>query len=535
MEERRGKSGRFAGAATAAQPIAFGDFRFTPRTGELWRGDVEVKLTPRAAEVLAVLVYRSGELVTKQELFDEVWQVGAVGDEALTSCVQELRRALGDDSRQPRYIETRYRRGYRLLAPVGPATMENRSAAMPSVRELPDKPSIAVLPFQNMSGDADQEYFADGLAEDIIAALSRVGWFFVTARNSSFVYKGKAVDIRQVGRELGVRYVLEGSIRKSGNRLRMTAQLIEAASCDHLWSDKYDGTLEQVFDLQDQIVERLIGALEPRLRSSEVSRARQKRPESLTAFDLVLQALPKHATMTAEGFAEAIELLDRTIALDPTYAQALGYAALCRALRPFHGASPDPAGDLREASALARRALDSDPSDPIALRAVAISVVLVSKDYRAGLDLMDRSLAVDGNAAFTWGMRGWVNVWAGEAAAAIKDFERAVRLSPFDPWNAHHYANGMAFALNLAGDHAEALAWARKCMQHNPHWSGSHRQLIASHFLAGQHVEARRAAIAYLQIEPGFTVHYWVENGPFRRTPEQERLFSALHLAGLPE
>ena len=399
---------------------------------------------------------------------------------------------------------------------------------------LPDKPSIAVLPFQNMSGDPDQEYFADGLAEDIITALSRVGWFFVTARNSSFAYKGKAVDIRQVGRELGVRYVLEGSIRKSGNRLRMTAQLIEASSGDHLWADKYDGTQEQVFDLQDQIVERLIGALEPKLRASEITRARQKRPESLTAFDLVLQALPKHATMTAEGFTRAIELLDRAIAIAPTYAQALGYAAWCRALRPFHGLSPDPAGDMREASALARRAFDSDPNDPIALRAVAITVVLVGKDYRAGLDLFDRSLAIDGNAALAWGLRGWVNVWAGEAAAAIEDFERALRLSPFDQWISN-YANGMAFALNLAGRHVEALAWAHKCMQHNPHWSASHRQVIASHFLSGQHVEAKRAAMAYLQVEPSFTVHYWVETGPFRRTPEQERVFSALHLSGLPE
>lgn len=238
--------------------------------------------------------------------------------------------------------------------------------------------------------------------------------------------------------------------------------------------------------------------------------------------------------MTAEGFTEAIELLDRAIALAPSYAQALGYAAWCRALRPFHGLIPDPAADLREASALARRALDSDPNDPIALRAVAITVVLVGKNYQAGLELFDRSLAIDGNAALTWALRGWVNVWAGEAAAAIVDFERALRLSPFDQWISN-YANGMAFALNLAGRHSEALVWAHKCMQDNPKWSASHRQVIASYFLVGQHVEAKRAAMAYLQVEPTFTVRYWVETGPFRRTPEQERLFSALRLAGLPE
>jgi TolB-like protein/class 3 adenylate cyclase len=399
---------------------------------------------------------------------------------------------------------------------------------------LPDKPSIAVLPFQNMSGDPEQEYFADGIVEDITTALSRVKWFFVTARNSSFTYKGKAVDVRQVGRELGVRYVLEGSIRRSGNRVRVTAQLIDASSGDHLWADKYDAAVVEIFDLQDQIVEKLIGAIEPKLRVSEIARVRRKRPENLNAFDLVLQALPKQMTMTAEGFAEAIELLDRAIEIAPTYAQALGNAAWCRAMRPFHGVSLDPARDLREASGLSRRALDADPEDPLALRMVAVTVVVVDRNYRAGLDFIDQSLAIDPNSAFAWGMRGWINVWAGDPVPAITEFEKALRLSPFDQW-VSNYMNGMACAFNFAGRFEEGLHWARKCMQHNPNWSASHRQLVASLFLAGQHVEAEQAAKAFLQIEPTFSVRAWSETAPFRRTPEQERLFAALRLAGLPE
>ena len=207
-----------------------------------------------------------------------------------------------------------------------------------------------MLPFQNMSGDPEQEYFADGMVEDIITALSRFKSLFVIARNSSFAYKGKAVDIRQVGRELGVRYVLEGSVRKAGSRIRITAQLIEASSGNHLWADKYDGTLEDVFDLQDQIVESLIGAIEPKLRATEIARARQKRPDSLTAFDLVLQALPKQATMTGEGFAGAIELLDRAVALVTRLCACARTCRMVPGVAPLSWVSPDPARDMREAS-----------------------------------------------------------------------------------------------------------------------------------------------------------------------------------------
>lgn len=419
------------------------------------------------------------------------------------------------------------------IAPEGAATSVAARVAGETRLPLPDKPSVAVLPFDNMSGDPEQAYFADGIAEDLITALSRVSWLFIIARNSSFAFKGEKVDIRTIGARLGVRYLVEGSVRRARERVRVTAQLIEASSGQHLWADRYDGPLDRVFELQDQITTSLVGAIEPKLRSTEIARARRKRPDSLDAFDLLLQALPHVATMTGDGLGRAIELLDRAIVLAPTYSQALGYSAYCRALRPFHGYSADPARDFREASELARRALDSDPEDPVGLRAAAVTVVLVDRDYQAGWDLMDRSLAIDSNSAYSWALRGWISIWAGEPEQAIPEFERAIRLSPYDQWISN-YSLGMAFALNTSGRFEEGLRWARRAIRENPSWIACHRQLVGALSLVGRLEEAREAARRHQAIDPNFTVRRWVETGPFRRTPNQERLFAALREAGLP-
>ena len=282
MGEFRESSGRSMAAAASDPAISFGAFRLMRRTGELWRGGTEVRLTPRAAAVLALLLERAQQVVTKQELLDRVWEGSSVGDEALTSCIRELRRALDDDAREPRYIETRHRRGYRLIVPVTTAT--------PAALALPDKPSVAVMPFQNMSGDPEQEYFVDGLVEDIITALSRISAFFVMARNSSFSYKGRAVDVRQVGQDLGVRYVLEGSVRKAGGRLRITGQLVDATTGNHIWADRYEGALEDVFDLQDRITSSVVAVIEPKVQQAEIKRAQAKSTANLTAYDLYLRA-----------------------------------------------------------------------------------------------------------------------------------------------------------------------------------------------------------------------------------------------------
>ena len=285
-------SGRSMAAAALNPAISFGAFRLMRRTGELWRGGTEVRLTPRAAAVLALLLDRALQVVTKQELLDRVWEGSAVGDEALTSCIKELRRALDDDAREPRYIETRHRRGYRLIVPVATATL----AAL----ALPNKPSVAVMPFQNMSGDPEQEYFVDGLVEDIITALSRISAFLVVARNSSFSYKGRAVDVRQVGQDLGVRYVLEGSVRKAGDRLRITGQLVDATTGNHIWAERYEGALEDVFDLQDRITSSVVAVIEPKVQQAEIKRAQAKSTANLTAYDVYLRAFAAHSDYEEE-------------------------------------------------------------------------------------------------------------------------------------------------------------------------------------------------------------------------------------------
>ena len=399
---------------------------------------------------------------------------------------------------------------------------------------LPDKPSIAVLPFENLSGDPEQAYFADGVAEDVITALCRTSSLFVIARNSSFAFRNHRRDVRTIASKLGVRYVVEGSVRKAGSRVRLTAQLIEASSNTHLWADKYDGALDEIFELQDQIVASVIGAIQPKLRAAEIARASRKRASSLDAYDLVLRSFPKQAPSTRNSFAEAIELLDRAIALAPSYAEALAYGAWCRVLRPSNGYSSDPARDYREAADLAGRALKADPGNPVALRSAGFVVLFTDRDYQAAWDLIDRSLAIDPNSAISWAWRGFVSVFAGAAETATTEFAKAIRLSPFDQWM-NAYSVGMAFSLLTSGQLEEGLRWARKGLQEGPDWGAAHRYLIAALSLTGRHAEAHAAAQRYLALEPGFSMRHLIETGPYRRTPNQELVFTAMRVAGLPE
>ena len=420
---------------------------------------------------------------------------------------------------------------WQLLSEVAVAPTTAPQVLLP----LPDKPSIAVLPFDNMSGDPEQAYFADGLAEDLTTGLSRVAWLFVIARNSSFVFRGEKVDARTIGERLGVRYIVEGSVRRAGQRLRLTVKLIEAATANHLWADRYDGSLEDVFDFQDRIVASLVGTIEPKLRATEIARARRKRPDSLDAFDLFLQALPKAAANSAQSLAEAIELLDRAIGLSPGYAQALAFAARCRAMRPTLAYSPDDERDFREADELSRRALESDPADPIALSVAALIPVVLRRDYQAGGDLIDRSLAINPNDARAWLARGFISAWEGEIEAAMTAFEKAMRLSPLDPQWGGGAKFGMATALCWDGRPEEALPWVRSALQERPGWSVIKRLLIAVLWLSGRHEDAREAARSYVEMLPGFSLRHARKVSPVRGTSGQEQYFEALRQAGLPE
>lgn len=487
----------------------------------------ELELRPKAFKALCYLAQRAGRLVAKEELQKAVWDDVVVSDDSLVQCIRQLRHTLGDD--QHRLIKTVARRGYLLDARVFEHTVNSSAPAL----ALPEKPSIAVLPFDNISGDPEQAYFADGIAADLITSLSRTSSLFVISRRSSFAFRNESHDVRTIASKLGVRYVVEGSVRKAGSRIRLTTQLIEASSGNHLWADKYDGALDEIFDLQDQIIASLIGAIEPRLRAAEIARASRKRADSLDAYDLVLRSLPKQAPMTKEGLGEAIELLDRAIALSPGYAEALAYGAWCRVLRPSNGYSSDPERDFREAADLAGRALKADPGNPVALRSAGFVVFFMDRDYQTAWGLIDQSLAIDPNSASSWAWRGWVSAFAGEPEVATAEFAKAIRLSPFDQW-INTYSVGMAYALLTNGGFEEGLRWARKGLQEGPYWGAAHRYLIAALSLTGRDAEARAAVQRYVALEPRYTVRHLVETGPYRRTPNQERVFAAMRQAGLP-
>jgi adenylate cyclase len=423
---------------------------------------------------------------------------------------------------------------------VRSATAANTSvAATPSQLDpgkplpLPDKPSIAVLPFQNMSGDPEQEYFADGIVEDIITALSRFKSFFVIARNSSFTYKGRAVDIRQVGRELGVRYVLEGSIRKSGNRVRITGQLIEAATGNHIWADKFEGNLEDVFDLQDKITETVVGAIEPSLTMAEIRRSSFKPTTSLDAYDLYLRALSHHYAQTRESVDEALRLLDKAIALDPDYAFAKAYAAYIYVLQSTQSwATPD---DISKGGRLAHEALLSSRDEPTTIAFAAHALAWLTRDYDTALAAMDRAIYLNPNSAQILRRSAFVRTWVSDADRAIDEFSRSVSLSPADP-EIGYSLGGLASAFLIKGDYEKALEYARRSAREMPRWIPAWRIVAVAAVKTDRLQEAQEAARRILLLSPHFSVSEVRRRGyMFRDEWVREMMFDGLRKAGLPE
>ena len=373
---------------------------------------------------------------------------------------------------------------------------------------LPDKPSIAVLPFQNMSGDPAQDYFTDGIVEDIITGLSRLKWLFVIARNSTFTYKGKAVDVRQIARELGVRYVLEGSVRKAGNRVRLTGQLIDAATGTHVWADRYDGSLDDIFELQDQITASVIGAVEPSLRQAEIERAKRKRPDSLDAYDLYLRALPHAYANSPEDGRKALKLLDEALRLEPAYASAHGIAAWCHeqlynrtGFREEYRTSA-----LRHAAAAIAHGAD----DATALCFAGFTIALVARDYEAGISAMDRSLALNTSYASGFGYSAIIRAFAGQYETAIEHAQRAIRLNPLDPMGSQPYIS-LVFAYLPLGRFEEATAAAAKAVQLNPKFSLTHALHVVALVKLGRMESARAAAARLLELMPEFRVEMLIK------------------------
>jgi adenylate cyclase len=396
---------------------------------------------------------------------------------------------------------------------------------------LPDKPSIAVLPFQNMSGDPEQEYFADGIVEDITTALSRFKSLFVIARNSSFTFKDRAVDIKEVGRRLGVRYVLEGSVRKASGKVRITGQLIDAITGAHLWADRFERDLTDVFALQDEVTLAVVSAIQPKMLQTEIAMATRRRPENLTAYDFYLRAMPQSYLMTREGVAEAIRLAHRALELDPRFGSVAALAGHCHAQNVTLGYTKDPQFDRKEAVRLAHLALSIDDSDPDTLaRAAVISAWMVG-DSEAEIEMADRAVALNPNSSLAWNCRGWVYNTAGLPEEAIRSFERAVRMSPVDPrlWST---LLGIGVALIELRRFDEAIVVGTKALRQNPSYVATYRCLASAFAHLGRDAEAHDAAARLLEIDPAFTVSAFNARA---RQSNVKLFIEGLRKAGLPE
>ena len=421
-------------------------------------------------------------------------------------------------------------RVFRIAAPVmvQPPTLTKPTLA------LPDKPSIAVLSFQNMSGDVEQDYFADGMVEDIITALSRFRQLFVIARNSSFVYKGRAVDVKQVGRELGVRYVLEGSVRKSANRVRITAQLVDTASGAHLWADRFDGGLDDIFELQDKVTTSVVGALVPKLEQAEIDRAKRKPTENLDAYDNYLRGIASAIPYTREGDNEALRLFYRAIELDPDFAVAYGWAAWIFINRKTMGQMTDRAQEIAEAARLGRRAVELGNDDAAALCLGGFALGYVAHELDDSMAFLDRALVLNPNLAAAWYLSGWLKVYVGATDEAIERFAYAMRLSPLDPFIFRMYS-GMAYAHFFAGRYNEAIDWAEKALRARPTWLTAVRGASASYALAGRLGDARKLMVRMREVDPALRLSNLKDLLPLRRTEDFAKWADALRKAGLPE
>jgi adenylate cyclase len=405
-------------------------------------------------------------------------------------------------------------------------------ALAPKPLPLPDKPSIAVLPFANLSGEPEQDYFADGIVEDILTALGRLKWLFVSARNSTFTYKGRAVDPKRVGAELGVRYLLHGSVRKAGSRVRITGRLIEAESGTQIWADRYEGAIEDVFDLQDQITTSVAGAIEPRLRHAEIERARRKPPENLSSYDRFLQALSHFYEGTREGVERALSLLDRTIALDPGYIQPYALAAWCQVYHIAQGWSADPARDGARAVGRARSAIEAERDDPSVLWMAGVAIGYLAHDIDTALVLLDRSLGLNPSSASAYQMSGWIRCWAGREKEALAHFHCAIRLSPIDR-TMITMQSGLGLALCMDAQYEDSIVWCRKAIVEQASWTASYRPLAASLAQLGRIEEAKLVAEQLRALEPDCSIAKIA--ALYRRSEGASRYLEGLRKAGLPE
>jgi TolB-like protein/Tfp pilus assembly protein PilF len=469
-------------------------------------------------------------------LLEAVWKGRIVSESTMSSRINAARTAIGDDGTAQRLIRTLPRKGIRFVGDVQEeqATPVTCQQETPSESRVPDGPSIAVLPFTNMSGDAESDYFADGMAEEIITALSRCSGLLVIARNSSFTYKGQAVDVRRVGHELGVGYVLEGSVRRIDDRLRITAQLIEAAGGTHLWADRFDGTLSDVFELQDRIAETAAAVIEPRLRFAEVERVRRRPPQNLDAYELWLKAISHASEFTPQSMATALQCLDRALEIDPAYAMAMASAAYYHAHCHFQGWVRQPDGRRASAVHQANHAVELAGDDANVLWQAAFAIWSLEQDGPRALELFRRALEINPNTAIGLAMAGWVEAANGNPKAGRKLLERSQQLSPRHP-RAWFAATGMAIACTADRDFPGAVVWAERALAQNRRFAIALRVLAVALVNVGQTERAKTIAAEALKIEPHLTVSGLRSRMPLNNEPIMKIYRESLRKAGIPE
>jgi TolB-like protein/Flp pilus assembly protein TadD len=476
----------------ASGSVNFGPFVFDRERMSLVRDGAPIPLGGRAAALLSVLIDAEGETVGKSDLIEAAWPGVLVEEGNLAVQIAALRKALGGDAES--IIVTVPRLGYRLVL------KSEQPAQSHSVGE--GMPSVAVLPFANLSGDVAEDYFADGIVEDITTALSRFGTFSVVSRSSAFVYKGRAFDVREAARELGVRYALEGGVRRQDRHVRVTAKLLDAESGQHLWGDKFDGDLGDIFAFQDSITESVIGLIEPELRRAEIERSRRKRPDSLDAYDLYLQALPYMNGVDPEGYRQALVLLRRAVALDPGFALGHVYLAWSIEKRLNWGVSNSEQDNVEECLAHARKALELDPDEPLVMAVAGFILHVIGKQYEAGLGMSRKAVAANPNSPIALILCGTAELLVGDTDRALQYFLRSIKLSPNAP-DIFSAISGVATLEFMRGNDELAVEWCERSLSTFKEWPMTYWTLVPALALLGRVDEAEAALAKLMAIAPG--------------------------------
>ncbi|WP_423822448.1 winged helix-turn-helix domain-containing protein [Salinisphaera sp. SPP-AMP-43] len=529
-------------------PFVFENYLLDIERRELLRESEAVAVGPQVFDLLVYLIENRERVVSTENLLQAVWGQRIVSESTLASYISAARSAIDDNGREQRLIRTVARKGFRFIGQVKATSTLRDDSLSPSFTKtgrlsdnhdrarlsLPSKPSLAVLPFVNLSGDREQEYFADGVVEDITTALSRIRWLFVIARNSSFTYKGKVVDVKQIGRKLGVRYVLEGSVRRVSKRVRITGQLIDASTGVHLWANRFESTWAHLFEIQDEITESVVGALVPQLEQAEIERAKRKSTDSLDAYDYYLQGRASVNRGTKEDIDNGLPMFRKAIELDPEFASAYAMAAWCIVWRKINRWIVDRPREIAEGTYLTRKAIELGKNDAVALTRAGSALAHFEGDLDGSIALLDRALALDPNLAACWFLSGFLRVERGEPEEAIDYFQRAMRLSPLDPEMFRMQA-GMALAHLFAKHFDTASVWAEKAYRDWPNFLLAIVIVAASHALAGHMAQARQALHHLRRLDPELCIASLEEWIPIRRSEDSDILAQGLRKAGLPE